>query len=305
MNWNLDPPAGFQGLHSDKPVTFRQRHLPHWRQAGATYMVTFRLSDALPQSKLRLLKSIRKEWEHNNPPPQNGLQWNELWRKTFQCIDIWLDEGGGSCLLRNMEIRKFFKMRCITSMEIAMNLVVTSSCPTMCMSLSNHSINPNLFCQKLLIAGKVSAVTKLVNCELLKKHSGKTKVMIALSVMKNICGEQFKISDAIPSRRNWKHRSMISGFQKSGKRLVGNSRINGIDREFKSSNKIYACVRQAGSLSNWRKFQIMATLSRRYYGSKACCHDFGVRWLLWGKWVCRVPNSFPSQHCRQPVCRSA
>jgi REP element-mobilizing transposase RayT len=99
MTWNLNPPPGFQGLHPDKPVTMYQRHLPHWRQAGATYFVTFRLADALPQNRLNELKSLRNEWERKNPPPRTDEQWDSLWRETFLRVDRWLDEGAGSCRL--------------------------------------------------------------------------------------------------------------------------------------------------------------------------------------------------------------
>lgn len=61
-HWNLEPPPGFQGLHPERPITFYCRHLPHWRQDGATYFVTFRLGDSLPQSKLRELKRIKEQW---------------------------------------------------------------------------------------------------------------------------------------------------------------------------------------------------------------------------------------------------
>src|SRR4051794_6353839 len=37
--WNLPAPPGFQGLHPHKPLTVYVRHLPHWRQDGATYFV--------------------------------------------------------------------------------------------------------------------------------------------------------------------------------------------------------------------------------------------------------------------------
>ena len=49
---NPAPPPGFRGLNPEQPVQIYYRHLPHWRQAGATYFVTFRLADALPQEKL-------------------------------------------------------------------------------------------------------------------------------------------------------------------------------------------------------------------------------------------------------------
>jgi hypothetical protein len=66
--WNLPPPPGFQGLHPDKPVTVYQRHLPHWRQDGATYFVTFRLADSLPQSKLEELAGLKAAWERRELP---------------------------------------------------------------------------------------------------------------------------------------------------------------------------------------------------------------------------------------------
>ena len=57
--WNLTAPPGFQGLCADEEVTIYVRHLPHWRQPGATYFVTFRLHDSLPQCKLRELAAWR------------------------------------------------------------------------------------------------------------------------------------------------------------------------------------------------------------------------------------------------------
>jgi hypothetical protein len=65
--WNLPPPPCFQGLHPDKPVTVYQRHLPHWRQDGATYFVTFRLADSLPQSKLDELAALKEAWQRRHP----------------------------------------------------------------------------------------------------------------------------------------------------------------------------------------------------------------------------------------------
>src|SRR5438270_11212711 len=71
--WNLPAPPGFQGLDPDKPVTVYQRHLPHWRQDGATYFVTFRLADALPQSKLDELAELQAAWERQHPPCRTAL----------------------------------------------------------------------------------------------------------------------------------------------------------------------------------------------------------------------------------------
>src|SRR5438105_2182572 len=104
--WNLPPPPGFQGLHPDKPLTVYVRHLPHWRQEGATYFVTFRLSDSLPQSKLRELEDLRCEWDRMNPPPQTKVQLEQLARETTQRVEKWLDQGMGSCRLKEKKAAK-------------------------------------------------------------------------------------------------------------------------------------------------------------------------------------------------------
>jgi REP element-mobilizing transposase RayT len=99
--WNLPAPPGFQGLHPDKPVTLYVRHLPHWRQEGATYFVTFRLHDSLPQSKLRELDGVRQEWDRRHPPPHTDAALQELAHEISRRVERWLDQGLGSCLLKD------------------------------------------------------------------------------------------------------------------------------------------------------------------------------------------------------------
>ncbi len=97
--WNLVPPPGFQGLHPDKPIRMYVRHLPHWRQDGATYFVTYRLHDSLPQAKLRELADYRREWERQHPNPDEKC-WEDLLRETMRRVDQWLDQGAGACHLK-------------------------------------------------------------------------------------------------------------------------------------------------------------------------------------------------------------
>ena len=104
--WNLPPPPGFQGLHPDRPVTMYERHLPHWRQEGATYFVTTRLGDSLPQNKLHELDGLRKEWDRLHPPPRTKELLEEHSREIVQKIEHWLDQGMGSCVLRNPQNAK-------------------------------------------------------------------------------------------------------------------------------------------------------------------------------------------------------
>src|SRR5258707_10898106 len=101
--WNLPPPPGFQGLHPDKPLTCYVRHLPHWRQDGATYFVTFRLHDSLPQAKLDELKLFRREWQRLHPEPESEKDLDEYARKVMSRVEQWLDQGMGSCRLKEPE----------------------------------------------------------------------------------------------------------------------------------------------------------------------------------------------------------
>jgi REP element-mobilizing transposase RayT len=100
VSWNLPTPPGFQCLDPSKPIKFYMRHLPHWRQKGATYFVTFRQADSLPQEKLQDLKEIRQAWEKQHPPPRNEEQLRSLAYETMRLAENWLDQGIGSCRLR-------------------------------------------------------------------------------------------------------------------------------------------------------------------------------------------------------------
>jgi REP element-mobilizing transposase RayT len=99
--WNLPPPPGFQGLREDLPLEVYVRHLPHWRQEGATYFVTFRLADSLPQVKLDELAYLRSEWERKYPPPWTKETLEGLARQVFERVERWLDQGMGSCVLKD------------------------------------------------------------------------------------------------------------------------------------------------------------------------------------------------------------
>jgi len=98
--WNLAAPPGFQGLREDLPLRVYKRHMPHWRQIGATYFVTFRLGDSIPENRLRELAGLKAEWEYRNPPPQPKSVLEQLARMVFERVEFWLDQGSGSCVLK-------------------------------------------------------------------------------------------------------------------------------------------------------------------------------------------------------------
>ena len=95
--FELEPPPGFRGLRPDVPITRYDRHLPHWRQKGATYFVTFRLGDALPPDELKLMREAREQWERTHPHPRSEKDLDEYARITMQREESCLDKGYGAC----------------------------------------------------------------------------------------------------------------------------------------------------------------------------------------------------------------
>lgn len=97
VSFNLPAPPGFGGFDPDRPVRIYHRHLPHWRQDGATYFVTFNLADALPANKQRELRAMRDEWERKHPPPRTEETWLEYARTVFRQAERAMDAGFGKC----------------------------------------------------------------------------------------------------------------------------------------------------------------------------------------------------------------
>jgi REP element-mobilizing transposase RayT len=104
--WNLPAPPGFQGLRADLPLTCYTRHMPHWRQDGATYVVTFRLGDSLPKSKLAELSQLKEEWERRPPSPDPLEEMEAFAKLVGRKTELWLDAGHGDCLLKQAKAAK-------------------------------------------------------------------------------------------------------------------------------------------------------------------------------------------------------
>ena len=79
--------------------------LPHWRQEGVTYFVTFRLADSLPQVKLHEWLRERDMWLVTHPKPWDDHTTSAYHRQFTARIEKWLDAGYGSCVLARHEIR--------------------------------------------------------------------------------------------------------------------------------------------------------------------------------------------------------
>ena len=90
--FHLEPPMGFRGLNQFEEIEIYTRRLPHWRQKGASYFVTFRLADSLPKEKLEELKQIKLEWQREMDAKEaaGGLtdqEKREAWDRLVLCRD--------------------------------------------------------------------------------------------------------------------------------------------------------------------------------------------------------------------------
>jgi REP element-mobilizing transposase RayT len=82
-------------------------NLPHWRQDGVLYFVTFRLADSLPQDKLAQWVEERSRWLKRNPEPHTAEQKREYAVLFPRRFHRWLDAGYGACVLDRPVITAF------------------------------------------------------------------------------------------------------------------------------------------------------------------------------------------------------
>jgi REP element-mobilizing transposase RayT len=93
-------PAYFQPFDPSRTAAIYGRRLPHWRQEGATYFVTFRLADSLPAPIFREWQKERAVIlaEHGDKlTPERRAELTEFFREK---LDAQLDRALGSCVLR-------------------------------------------------------------------------------------------------------------------------------------------------------------------------------------------------------------
>ncbi len=110
----------FKSFNPHAAVRIYYRNLPHWRQEGCTYFVTFGLADAIPKSVLLQWQDERQNWltAHGIDGSLPYDRWRlaylripERDRLVFQrtqrrVLFMELDQSRGSCLLRKGAARQ-------------------------------------------------------------------------------------------------------------------------------------------------------------------------------------------------------
>jgi REP element-mobilizing transposase RayT len=100
---NLAPLLQF--FDPDEPVSNMSGNLPHWRQEGTMYFVTFRLADSMPQEKLNQWIQERELWHKTHRAPYDKRAKQEYARLFPERFQKWLDAGYGECILDRREVK--------------------------------------------------------------------------------------------------------------------------------------------------------------------------------------------------------
>ena len=77
-----------------------QNRLPHWQQGETWVFVTWRLGDSLPKAKVDQWNKERDIWLNRHPEPWDDKTEVEYHDRFSRQIDNWLDQGSGSCVLK-------------------------------------------------------------------------------------------------------------------------------------------------------------------------------------------------------------
>ena len=103
-------PPDFAPFNPRRAFRNYERNLPHWRQPGATYFLTFRLQDSLPQSVINELEVEREIWRcriaaelaRNDGKlcAQTDEDYEAFLVRRCRRIESVMDEGHGDCLLK-------------------------------------------------------------------------------------------------------------------------------------------------------------------------------------------------------------
>lgn len=140
-----------------------RRKLPHWRQEGVIYFVTFRLADSLPMEKLAALKEERTRWLALNPLPHNQHQVREFHRSFSGRINEWLDAGYGSCVLAQPEIYRL--VECVLNFfngqryKLGKNVVMPNHVHALVQPLGDHGLDRILHSWKSYSAKDINKIT--------------------------------------------------------------------------------------------------------------------------------------------------
>lgn len=96
----------FNWFDWNEPIHVDSGNLPHVKQEGVTYFVTFRTADSLPAEKWKQWHAEREAWIAEHPEPRSEEEKKEYWEKFPAQIEHWLDQRYGDLVLSRPDAEK-------------------------------------------------------------------------------------------------------------------------------------------------------------------------------------------------------
>ncbi len=88
-----------------QPTAHLSGNLPHWRQQGNIYFVTFRLADSVPAKKMEEWCIAKNEWLKDHPKSWSKETFFEYYEKFPLQLERYLDRNEGACYLKDPSIK--------------------------------------------------------------------------------------------------------------------------------------------------------------------------------------------------------
>jgi len=152
-------------FNPEASLVIRRGKLPHWRQEGAIYFVTFHLADSLPQTKLEWLRQEKDLWLRLNPEPHTDSQRREYHERFTQTVNRWLDAGYGRCILARPDCRAVMEASLLhfdgVRYDLGRFVVMPNHVHAIVAPISEHQLSQILHTWKSFTAHQFSRVLAL------------------------------------------------------------------------------------------------------------------------------------------------
>jgi REP element-mobilizing transposase RayT len=157
-----DAASTFGFLDREAEIENLSGNLPHWRQEGVTYFVTFRTHDSIPQAKMQEWLAEREAWLKAHPEPHDAATRREYGRRFPGRFHEWLDAGYGACVLARPDCRAIVEgaLRHFAGQRYALDefVVMPNHVHVLVTPLAGHSLSAILHSWKSYTSKEIGKV---------------------------------------------------------------------------------------------------------------------------------------------------
>jgi REP element-mobilizing transposase RayT len=152
----------FNPFNPDRPASITRRNLPHWRQEGCTYFVTFRLADSVPNSFQQQWWRERNARLHELTDKESDEMREEALALFSARFEGELDQGHGACVLQHSNIADEVE-RCLKHFDgeryaLGSYVIMPNHVHALVQPLMKHSLSETVQAWKSVSAHKIKKI---------------------------------------------------------------------------------------------------------------------------------------------------